>query len=66
MSSQKMLSVRFPDRRTEFTLSTEKPKVGDRLRRNGDEWEVIAVGKDAAGHVVVTLSTPGDGEARPT
>jgi hypothetical protein len=56
MDSQTLLTVRFPEGITEFTVAVEAPTVGDTLKRGTDEWNVIAVETDASGHTVVTLA----------
>ena len=47
--------VRFPTGRSEYRLSDKKPKVGDNLKRNGDNWVVEKVAEDEHGATVVTL-----------
>ena len=56
-----MVRLRFPSGFSEITYRAEEPKVGDRLTRGDDDWEVIAVGKDPNGNVVVTLGPSGGG-----
>ena len=66
MSSQEAVCIRFPSGSIEFTFSGDEIKVGDRLVRGDQEWEVIAVERDASDHAVVTLAPPGDGKVRPS
>jgi hypothetical protein len=49
------ITLRFIPRGTEYRLSEEKPKIGDTMRREGDEWVVVDVREDAHGNTVVTL-----------
>jgi hypothetical protein len=55
MASQ-MVIVRFPSGETEFQMTAEAPKVGDMVRRGGNEWQVEEVGADENDRVVVTLA----------
>ena len=55
MSTDAMV-VRFPTGRSEYRLSDKKPQVGDKLKRNGDNWLVEKVTEDKHGATVVTLS----------
>jgi len=67
MDSQALLTIRFPEGITEFTLAVETPKVGDTPRRGTDKWDVIAVETDADRHTVVTLApgvSGGDGNVK--
>jgi hypothetical protein len=52
----RLLTVRFPGGTIEFTSAAQTPSVGDKLRRGGDEWLVIAVESDENGNAVVTLA----------
>jgi hypothetical protein len=56
------ITLRFVPSGTEYRLSEKKPKVGDVMRRNGDEWVVVDVREDANGNTIVTLR-PVDGTA---
>jgi hypothetical protein len=56
------LTFRFIPSGTEYRLSDKKPKVGDIMRRDGDEWVVVDVREDEQGNTVVTLR-PVDGAA---
>jgi hypothetical protein len=47
--------LRFPAAPTEYRLSDKKPRVGDVLKRNGDNWSVVTVEEDKDGTTVVTL-----------
>jgi len=38
-----LLTVRYPSGDTEFRMSESAPKVGDVLKRNGDNWIVEEV-----------------------
>ena len=66
MSTQEAVCVRFPNGEIEFNYAVDVPRVGDKLKRGADEWEVIAVGTDEHGHTVVTLAPPGDGKIKPS
>jgi hypothetical protein len=57
-----LITVRFGSEATEFALSEKAPKVGDLLRRNGDNWVVVEVNEDADGKSTVVLQ-PGIKEA---
>ena len=61
MASLDAVRIRFPSGFTEITYS-EAPKVGDRLTRGDDEWEVIAVEEEFDGISVVTLGPAGNGK----
>ena len=50
-----LVTVRFGSEATEFILSEKTPKVGDTLKRNGDNWEVVEVREDADGKSTVVL-----------
>lgn len=63
MDSQLLLTVRFPEGLTEFTLAAQTPNVGDTLKRGSDEWKVIAVEIDDGGENVVVALAPIDGDA---
>ena len=39
----------------EYLLSEKTPKVGDTLKRNGDNWEVVEVEEHKDGTSTVTL-----------
>ena len=64
MSAQDFVRIRFPSGSTEITYA-EAPKVGDRLTRGEDEWEVIAVEEGPDGTSTVTLGPPGNGKIPP-
>ena len=44
-----LLTVRFPSGATEFRMSDKPPLVGDRLRRNGEDWVVQEVSQTKTG-----------------
>jgi hypothetical protein len=46
---------RFPPEKSEYRMSQKKPKVGDVLKRNGDNWVVVTVDEERNGTTVVTL-----------
>jgi hypothetical protein len=50
------VTIRFPMGRPEYQLSDKTPKVGDVLKRNGDNWIVKEVTEAKDGSTVVTLS----------
>ena len=47
--------VRFSPGPSEYRLSEKTPKVGDVLKRNGDNWTVVEVREERDGVSVVTL-----------
>jgi hypothetical protein len=49
-----LVTLRYPGE-TEFRLSESAPKVGDVLKRNGDNWIVEQVREETDGTTVVTL-----------
>lgn len=49
-----LLTVRYPSGDTEFRMSESAPKVGDVLKRNGDNWIVDEV-VETNGGIQVTL-----------
>ena len=59
---QEGMTLRFLPLGTEYRLSARKSKIGEIMKRNGDEWIVVDVREDAAGNTVVTLR-PTDGKA---
>ena len=63
MSSYEALCVRFPGGKTELTLSTARPVVGDRVKRGEDEWEVVAVERHSDGNTGVELAVPATGHS---
>jgi len=65
MQPHQVVALRFRNGPTEFHFAATPPKVGDRLQRGGDEWEVIAVEEDDQANPVVTLEAPRDGRPRP-
>lgn len=59
-----LIAVRLPTG-TEFRLSDKTPKVGDVLKRNGDNWVVVSVEQQEDGSTAATLRPglkPADGE----
>lgn len=49
-------TLRFePLGRSEYILSEKVPKVGDVLKRNGDNWQVIEVTEEKDGTSTVVL-----------
>jgi len=56
------VTLHFVPDGTEYRFSTRKPKIGDHMRRDGDEWLVVDVREDKDGNTVVTLR-PVDGAA---
>ncbi len=44
-----LLSVRYPSGATEFRMSDKVPQVGDRVRRNDQDWVVEEVTKTKTG-----------------
>jgi hypothetical protein len=53
--SSTALIYRFSRGGSEYRLSEKTPKVGDVLKRDGDNWVVVAVEVQADGTTVVTL-----------
>ena len=53
--SSDAIFVRFPTGMSEYRLSDKKPRVGDKLKRNGDNWIVEKVTEDEHGATIVTL-----------
>jgi hypothetical protein len=49
------VTIRFPMGRPEYHLSDKTPKVGDVLKRNGDNWVVVSIEDKKDGTSVVTL-----------
>ena len=47
--------LRFPAKPPEYRLSAKKPKVGDVLKRNGDNWVVERVEEATDGTCLVSL-----------
>lgn len=47
--------LRFPAQPREYRLSAKKPKVGDMLKRNGDNWIVERVEEAKDGTCLVSL-----------
>jgi hypothetical protein len=47
--------LRFPNEPPEYRLSGKKPKVGDVLKHNGDNWVVERVEEGKDGTCVVRL-----------
>jgi hypothetical protein len=43
------MSVRYPSGATEFRMSDTPPVVGDRVRRNGQDWVVQEVSQTKTG-----------------
>lgn len=58
MSSQTAVHIRFPSGFSEITYAEDMPKVGDRLKRGEQEWEVVAVEPSPDGCERVTLAPP--------
>jgi hypothetical protein len=50
-----LVTVRFGSDATQFEMSEKAPKVGDVLKRNGDNWEVVEIKEDSGGHTTVIL-----------
>jgi hypothetical protein len=50
-----LVTVRFPSGETEFRMSEKSLKVGETLKRNGDNWIVEEVTDGDDGSTVVTL-----------
>jgi len=44
-----LMSVRYPSGATEFRMSEKPPVVGDRVRRNGQDWVVQQVSQTKTG-----------------
>ena len=58
MASERMATVlRFPDRRSQFSMSTAAamPTVGDVLTKDSEEWLVVEVIESIAGRSALTL-----------
>jgi len=53
--SSDLMTLRFGGEGAEYHLSDKKPNVGDVLKRNGDNWVVVAVDEDTDGSTIVTL-----------
>ena len=49
------ISIRYSDGQSEFHLSEKTPKVGDVLKRNGDNWVVVEVQPEKDGTSTVIL-----------
>jgi len=49
-----LVTVRYGST-TQFVLSDKTPKVGDVLKRNGDNWVVVEIKEDAGGKSTVVL-----------
>lgn len=49
------VTLRFLPLGTEYRLSTREPAIGDIMKRDGDQWIVVDVRKDAQGNTVATL-----------
>ncbi len=63
MSSEKAVCLRFPNGTEEMTLSDWMPKLGDRLTRGPDRWEVLAIVTATDEKVVATLGLLRAGQA---
>jgi hypothetical protein len=50
-----LVTVRYGSTATEFVLSDKTPKVGDVLKRNGDNWVVVEIKEDGGGKSTVVL-----------
>jgi hypothetical protein len=50
-----LTTIRFGSVATEFAMSEKSPKVGDILKRNGDNWVVVEVKDDGDGRSTVIL-----------
>lgn len=50
-----LVMVRYPTGAAEYRLSDKTPTVGDVLKRNGDNWIVVAVEEQKDGTTAVTL-----------
>lgn len=49
------VTIRYSDGATEYRLSERSPKVGDVLRRNGDNWVVVEIREERDGTSTVIL-----------
>ena len=49
-----LIAVRLPTG-TEYRLSDKTPKIGDVLKRNGDNWVVVSIEERADGTTAITL-----------
>ena len=65
-----LLTVRYPSGAKEFRMSDKAPKVGDVLKRNGDNWVVEEVLETKRGTQVIlrpglkTDGNPDNGKRR--
>ncbi len=49
------MAMYFTGEGTEYRLSEKLPKVGDVLKRNGDDWVVVVIDEQQYGASVVKL-----------
>jgi hypothetical protein len=52
-----MVIVKYPTGGTEFRMLAEAPRVGDKLQRGNDDWNVIDVRRDENDVFLVTLGS---------